>query len=89
MLKYTSIVFFLIFSFISSFRLKLREKPLKDFCSSANQFFIEPYDPIFRDTVYTFGLIKSFFIGTGEEFHTRGHGKIVLRERIKIYNKIL
>lgn len=77
MLKYKSIVFFLLFPLISSFRLKWRDKPLKEFCSSANQFFIEPYDPIFRDKLYTYGLIKSFFIGTGEEFHTRGHGKIV------------
>lgn len=85
MLKYTFILFFLIFSLISSFRLKLRDKPVKDLCSSANQFFIEPYDSIFRDELYTFGLIKSFFIGTSEEFHTRGHGKIVNYKKI---NKI-
>jgi hypothetical protein len=77
--KYLSLILFLLVCEILSYNLNLnaQKKPEKKSCPPSNQFFIEPYNSIFRDERYTFGLSKSYFIGTGGEFHKRGHGKIV------------
>ena len=53
-------------------------------CSFSNLFSIEPAADIYRDRTKTFGLSDSFFIGTGTEFHSRGHGKYV-KKRKKVF----
>lgn len=47
------------------------------FCNPSHQFIIEPAADIFRDSTKTFGLVNSFFLGTGGEFHSKGNGKWV------------
>lgn len=72
---------YIIFFLFSNLCFIIRaSKDSKD-CSPSNLFSIEPASEIFRDQAKTFGLSDSFFIGTGPEYHNRGHGKYVKRKR--------
>ena len=65
------------FSFSVNLRVKIPEASY-GYCSSSDQVvYLEPKSQNFQDQTKTFGLVKSFFLGTGEEVHFRAHGKFV------------
>lgn len=81
MSKYIIFTFFFLFTFSLSIHLREETKTSNGYCSGSDQVvYLEPKLEIFRDPTKTFGLLESFFLGTGAEVHSKAPGKIVFKK---------